>query len=262
MKAKYLLFFFLVSLATTAQSIKPVQLLKKVEHAMKNMPSVVYKIDYTLKPFSSNDTISRTALCSLYIAPKDHIGVYYTIDEKTAENSYTHNKYDGEYTSFIYYQKKDGKITAENYTVESVHKNDYMYVGSYTSLAALDIFHQEYPFTRFKSFFNRLSLEEISVKDYNLSDEVVYELTIRPKNKNRSDYIQNMIYKYYIRKTDYLPIAFSFYGELENMHSTEYLTLNYIDTSPQLSIDDFKINPNTKNIDTKIYYNNVKKHQY
>lgn len=261
-KFKLVIFIgFLFSFPISAQPIKLNQLLKKVENAMKDMNSIVYKINYTTKPFDSKDTITRIALCSLYIAPKDHIGVYYIIDEKIPENGYTHNEYDGKYTSFIYYQEKDGKITSQNYLADSVHKNDYIYVDTYTPLTALDLFHQDYTFTRYRSFFKRLLLDEISIKDCTLSGYAVYELTIRPKNKNRSDYIQNMIYKYYIRKTDYLPMAFSFYGEFETMYSMEYLTLDYIDIDPKLSVEDFKVETDLKKINTENYYNNVKEHQ-
>lgn len=261
---KYSQFIFvglLLPLSVIAQSISPTQLLKKVEDAMKDMTSVVYKIDYTEKHFTSTDTLSSVALCSLYIEPKDYIGVYYIIDEKVSDNGYTHTKYDGEYTSFIYYEKDGVKITSENYESESVKNDNYARVNSRKKFACLDVFDKKKPFTRYKSFFNRLFVKDLNVRESWLFNELVYELTIKHKNRKGEDYINDRVEIYYIRKSDYLPIAYSFYGEFEGMSGYEFVTIEYISTTPQLSADEFKVEMINEKVITETYYQNVQKHQ-
>lgn len=71
MKNKYsttvfcLILTMLSSFTINAQPIKPKQLLKKTEKSLKDIHTVVYKINLTKKPFSSKDTLKTVALCTL-----------------------------------------------------------------------------------------------------------------------------------------------------------------------------------------------------
>lgn len=83
-------YFFLLSL--TAALLGPLSsnaqfsttekqdLLQKFDDALSNIKTVVYKIDHTKKFLSSRDTVHTTAVCSLYIAPKDKMKAYNLVD--------------------------------------------------------------------------------------------------------------------------------------------------------------------------------------
>src|SRR5690606_42146291 len=76
--------------------------------------------------FASKDTVRSTAVCSLYIAPKDKMKDYYIFDKQLLENTLSHHKYDGAYYSSIYYTK-DSLDLAKKITIESVVDNGYLF---------------------------------------------------------------------------------------------------------------------------------------
>jgi len=255
------LILLLASTISSAQSISPTQLLRRTSKSLDRIQTLVYKIHFTQKDFTSKDTITRVALCSLYMAPKDKIGMYYIIDnlENKDENSYYTIGYDGEYTSHVSY-RKDDVITLKKNAVRNVKDSNYGYVR--TTMLCTTLFNKKESFATFKSFFERLSIKRIEVKETIHSGVAVYALTVFGKaNEKKINRVKNAVDVYYIRKSDYLPIAHSFYGYVENMEGYEYTTIEYVAINPNLPLEIFKIDPNPKTIDTAILYNNVLKHQ-
>src|SRR5690606_3242412 len=111
MKTNYLKLLLCFTIAITSsfscysQEIKPKQLLKKVDAALNNIETLVYKIDRKDKSFTAKptDTLYRVAICSLY-TPNREIKKY-IIDVLRDDNTFQYFKYDGTYVASLYYKK-------------------------------------------------------------------------------------------------------------------------------------------------------------
>ena len=72
-----LLFLITVSLLSSscsnAQNKPAEELLEKTEHSLNGLKTVTFKINRAEKPFTSRDTLYRTAICSIYSEPNDKI---------------------------------------------------------------------------------------------------------------------------------------------------------------------------------------------
>ena len=100
----------------------------------------------------------------------------------------------------------------------------------------------------------------MEVKEELLSGVPVYELTIIGKNKNAPNAINNWVDKYYIRKTDFLPIAYSSYGEFEGIQETEYAVIEYIEINPNISLETFEVDTTQTLIVPKALYEHIQKY--
>lgn len=255
---------FFVTFIGEAQNISPKQLLKKTDKALKNIHTVAYKINLTKKPFASKDTLKMVALCTLDLTSQNKPGKYYNyiISKRTKDDIIAYEKYDGVFNSEVYYKTHpDSLEQPKRVFIYNSDKIDYGLVNNNISIMCTNIFSKEGSFTRYKSFFKRKSsVKEMEVKEETLSGIPVYELTITGKNKNAPNAIQNWVDKYYIRKTDFLPVAYGSYGEFEGMHETEYAVIEYIAINPDIPLDTFKVNTNVTEIKPKVLYENAQKY--
>lgn len=270
MKNKYsttvfcLILTMLSSFTINAQPIKPKQLLKKTEKSLKDIHTVVYKINLTKKPFSSKDTLKTVALCTLDLTSQNKLGKYYNyiISKRIKDDIIAYEKYDGVFNSEAYYKTHpDSLERPKRVFIYNAEEINYGLVNNNTSIMCTNIFFKGGSFTRYKSFFKRKSsVKKMEVKEELLSGVPVYELTIIGKNKNAPNAINNWVEKYYIRKTDFLPIAYSSYGEFEGMHETEYAVIEYIEINPDIPLETFKVDTNVTEVKPKTLYENVQKH--
>src|SRR5690606_26590815 len=263
---KYILHLFFLSIVllfsfqTYSQPIKPKQLLKKIDASLNDIQTLVYKIERTDKSFTSKDTVQSIAVCSLYMASKDKMKAYYILDKQQSENTLSHHKYDGVYSSYVYY-KKDSLDFTKKAVIKSVLDNGYLIAENAMYNYDLKYFlYDKKSFRKYNSLYARLfHIKEIKVEETTHLNTPVYLLTVYAKNKKSIQYIKNAVDKYYIRKSDFLPIAHSFYGELENMTTYEYYEVDYLAVNPHIPLEEFKINTTQTEIQPKSIYENVKK---
>lgn len=79
------------------------------------------------------------------------------------------------------------------------------------------------------------------IKEVIYMNKPSYEITVTfSNNKNKDDEITNMIEKYYIDKTNFLPIGYIFNGEFEGMKGYETYNIEYLEINPPLNIQSFK----------------------
>ncbi|MDD3772876.1 MAG: hypothetical protein PHC38_09510 [Weeksellaceae bacterium] len=264
---KHLLLLFCIivcssSFNNNAQSIKPKKLLKKTDIALKNIQTVVYKIEHDYKHFSSRDTIKRIALCSLFLDFEDKMNAYHILDVKFSQTKkYGHYQYDGIYTSALTYHTDSTDVEIDH-LIETVVENNYSSImGTHVNNYLLqDYFKKKNIFRQSKSFLAKFLIKKMKVEETVYLDEPVYLLTIYVKNIKLSNYVQNVINKYYIRKKDFLPVAYSFYGEFEGMKEYEYYKIEYLEINPDIPLKEFKVDINLTKISPKSIYKRVKKY--
>lgn len=271
MKSKYLIssFSFMVAMLCSfignAQPIKPRELFKKTDAALNDIQTVVYKIKRTDKYFASKDTVQRTAVCSLYIAPKDEMKAYHIVD--VAFDQYTAKK-----EPVYIYRKYDGKnVLWNSYYLDSldINKNPKIYnieqegisiiKGSFVnSLLLSHYFGNKRAFRQNNSIFNKIFIEKMEVKEGFFMNKPAYILTAQSKNLEKmSNYVDQSIVIYYIRKSDFLPIGYKEMSKLENMIEYNYYEIDYLDINPDIPLEAFKVDEN-ESINAKERYRNFK----
>lgn len=266
MKSNYLILFFITavlsSFTSNTQPIKPKQLLKKVDASLSEIQTVIYKIDYSNKHFSSKDTIQRVAVCSLFVDYTDKMNAYHILDVKLSEpKRYGHYQYDGIYTSAVTYHS-DSIDKEKKKLIENTTKNNYVSItGTHISNYLLqDYFKEKNIFRQTRSLGGKLLIKKMEIEEITYLNETVYLLTVYAKNIKLPNYVQNAVNKYYIRKTDFLPVAYSFSGEFEGMKEYEYYEIDYIAINPDIPLEEFKVDTNVTEIKPKTIYEKLQKY--
>lgn len=258
MKSKYLILFFsftmtfLSSFMGNAQPIEPKELLKKSDKALADIKTVVYKVDYKTKYLARKDTVRTTSVCSLYIAPKDKMNTYNIVDWEYSDdnfNNYGHRKYDGNRVLWVNYpiDSLNKDIKPEIYSNKRMRQS---VVRNYSDVLLKEYFIQKKPFTRYQS-----ASDKILVKEEVLKDTPVYVITIA--FKDQKDTTRDQVVKHYIRKSDFLPIAYYSFLRWENMEQYNYYEVDYLAINPDIPLETFKVDEN-ETINAKERYRNFK----
>lgn len=265
MKKKYhlltlIILFFTVNLSF-AQPIKPNALLKKTEQSLKDINTLTYKINKVSKYFSSKDTVRNSALVTIKILPEDEMGAYHKIYIKHNDKMFNQYKYDGTYSSFLYFNA-DSLNLPKKIFIENVINNNYSTMrGSFVKIFLLDsYFKKNNIFKQYRSVLGKLLLKDMTLEESNYKGTSVYILTAYGKDRERENHINSVIDRYYLRKSDFLPIAHSFYGEFEGMKETEFTEIEYLEINPEISSDTFKIDPAIKEVQPKVYFDEIQKY--
>ncbi len=264
MRNQYILLILIVLFANNAYSqiIKPNALLKKTEASLNNIKTLVYKINKKSKFFSDNDTLQNTAICSLYIVPENKMGAYHILDIKQLSNDiYAHYQYDGEFSSEFLY-KTDSLDYERKIFITNVSEKENNNVGGIGySLLLKDYFKKQSIFKQYRSLLAKIAIKDITTEESVYKSVPVYILNVYGKDKPRPNRINSSVEKYYIRKSDFLPIAYSFYGEFEGMQETEFTEIHYLEINPQIPLEAFKIDPTIKDVKPKLYFEEIQKYQ-
>lgn len=267
MKKKYFLFisiFLMFSIfISNAQSIKPNVLLKKTEASLSNIKTLTYTINKKSKFFASKDTLNRSALGIIKIVPEDEMGSYHKVYFNHGEKQYNQYKYDGTYSSFLYFHSDSLDIPKKT-TITNVLNDNYNSIkGNFLSNFILqDYFKKNNIFKQYRSLLAKILLKDMTIEESNYKGIPVYILTAYGKDRERENHINSVVDKYYIRKSDFLPIAHSFYGEFQGMKETEFTEIEYLEINPEISLQTFKIDTSVKEVKPRVYFEEMQKYQF
>lgn len=240
MKKKYLVYLlviFGVSLAK-AQSIDNKDLLNKSYEALKNIKTLIYKVDYSTKYLASRDTVHRTAICSLYVAPKNKMKTYNIVDLEHTDaelHFYGHRKYDGKKTLWANYDIDSLNSDSEVY-IDTKRRDVHSIVINYSDLLLKEYFMMEKPFKKYEKVSDRILVTEELHKDLE-----VYVITVAFRDQED---VKDNVEKHYIRKSDFLPVAFQSFLRWENMEQYNYYEIEYLEINPDLPLEKFKVSKN------------------
>jgi len=265
MRKKYHLLSLIVLLFTVnlsfAQPIKPNALLKKTEQSLKEINTLTYKIHRTDKYFSSKDTLKRSAVGTIKIVPDDEMGAYHKVYFNHGNKKYNQYKYDGTYSSFLYFHSDSLNVPKKIFIKNVINNNYSTMKGNFVRNFLLqDYFRKNNLFKQYRSVLAKIHIKDIITEEGIYKDIPVYILTVYGKERERENHINSIVDKYYIRKSDFLPIAQSFYGEFQGMKQTEFTEIEYLEINPELSLDAFKIDPAVKEVEPKAYFEEIKKY--
>src|SRR5690606_16078582 len=255
-------FFLIFSIfISNAQPIKPKDLLKKTEQSIKEIKTLAYKINKKRKFFSDNDTLQKTTICSLYIVTENKMGAYHILNVKQLSNNiYGRYQYDGQFSIEFLYKTDSLDYERKVYITNILEKESNSIGGIGYSLLLKDYFKKQNIFKQYRSFLAKFFLKDITTEESVYNGIPVYILTVYGKDKPRENRINSAVEKYYIRKSDFLPIAHSFYGEFQGMKETEFTEIEYLEINPELSLDAFKIDPSVKEVKPRVYYEEMQKY--
>jgi|GEM_PF-3517355 len=244
MNTKYL-FFLSVILVTLTDSIRCNaqmteaqigELLLKIDASIANIKTVVYKIEHDNKLLSKRDTVHITAVCSLYIAPRDIMKAYNIVDgeiiRELESHSYIHRKYDGK-RSFLTNRSIDSLNKLTNNFVDSDRRIRQSVVENYSNLLLAEYINKKKPFGRYLPSAGLLGFKEEMF--HNIP---VYVFTVQFKDEED---VKDNVQKHYVRKSDLLPVAFSSFLRWEGMEQYNYYEVDYLAINPNITPEDFKI---------------------
>lgn len=243
MNKKYFLFLSIVLLSLTgslrcnAQMTENqiAELLLKIDASIANIKTVVYKIDYTNKYLSKRDTIRTTAICSLYIAPRDKMKAYNIVDGTFTEfnsTKYIHRAYDGKRTSWANC-RIDSLANGIKPEIRTTGKLNQSVVENYSNLLLTEYINIKKPFGRYVP-----AAGVIGLKEEMLHTIPVFVFTFTFKDKED---VKDNVEKHYVRKSDLLPVAFSSFLRWEGMEQYNYYEVDYLAINPNITPEDFKI---------------------
>ncbi|MHA3787957.1 hypothetical protein ACX0HA_07065 [Flavobacterium hauense] len=246
MERKYLLYFLLIvvfllgSFNCKAQfSENEVRdLLLKIDESLGSIKTVVYKIDHNNKALSLRDTLHTTAICSLYIAPKDNMKAYNIVDLEFYDSkghTYGHRRYDGKRAFWVNYSVDSLSMDIQP-DIESKKKIAEGIVDNYSKVLLREYLFHKKPFGRYESSAGMIKVDEEIFKNI-----PVYVLTIKFKDH---DDVRDNVEKHYIRKSDLLPIAHSDFLRWENMEQYNYYEVNYLAINPNIPLEEFTVAKN------------------
>jgi|GEM_PF-987156 len=232
-------------------------LLNETEKSLNKIQTVAFKTTRIDKPFTSKDTLYSSAICSLYIEPKEKIGMYFTTNIKYEADTLYHQVYNGKNFSIASLYNENATVKLKNF--ENINLEKENKIESYNlGFLSRTIFDPNQSFTSFKKRSERENIEKMEVHEEIFQQEPVFVLTIRFKNHDESeDYIQNGVDRYYIRKNDFLPIAYSTYGEFQSMNEYEFVTIDYL-TINNLELKSFEPYTKAEEINIEAIYKNNK----
>lgn len=250
-KSRHLVFTLILILlsgfSTFAQAIELKEFLKKVDESLNNITAVVYKVDYFNKYLARKDTLYSTAICSLYLVPQDKMKSYHKIDlefemEKNGDKYFGQRRYNGD--KVLWYSNLVDSLTVnEKPEIYNDNEMKYTVVENYSNFLLKKYFGKKKYFDRYGSVLIKIIIKDVKVTEEMLHNTPVYVLTITYKD-DKKDTTRDHVEKHYIRKTDFLPIAFYSFLRWENMEQYNYYEIDYIALNPAISPDHFKIEEN------------------
>jgi len=256
MKMKHI--FFLLIFTTTifspkgnAQSIDNKELLNKSYEALKNIKTIVYKVDYATKYLARRDTVRTTAVCSLYVAPKDKMKTYNIVDSEYWESGfhvYGHRRYDGKKAIWANYPI-DSLDSKRKPSIINKKRERNSVVENYSDLLLKEYFIFEKPLIRYLPVSDKILVtEEVH------NDIPVYVITVAFQDQGDT---RDNVEKHYIRKSDFLPIVFYSFLRFENMEQYNYYEVEYLAINPDIPLKEFKVSEN-ETINAKERYQTFK----
>lgn len=224
----------------TAQSTESEarELLHKIDKAIGNINTVVYKINYANKFLARRDTIHTTAICSLYIAPRDKMKAFNIVDLEFTELkriTYGHRRYDGKRAFWTNYPIDSINAGVEP-TIESKRSIRQAIVANYNNILLREYLFSDKPFGRYESAAGMIAITEET-----LNDTPVYVLKLTFED---TEEVRDKVEKHYVRRSDFMPVAFYNFLRMENMEQYNYYEVDYIAINPDISLDEFKIEKN------------------
>lgn len=245
-----------VTFSLNAQKIEIKELLKRTDESLNNINTIVYKVDYFSKYLAKNDTIQSTAICSLYRIPKDKMKSYHKINlESEYENGdkyFGQRIYNGE--KVLYYNRAvDSLTTNEIPEIYSDKKMKYAVVENYNNFLLKQYLDKNNSLEAYGTKLVKALLKGINVTEENLHETPVYVVNIF--HKDRKDTTKDHVEKHYIRKTDFLPIAYHSFLRWENMEQYNYYEIEYLSINTEVSPDNFKIEENQQLNAIELYKN-------
>ena len=223
LKRFFLYFFFLFKLyACYSQTTDTKIILNNAYLAVNNIESLVYKLELSKKYLSRRDTVFVTALCSIQktnirnFKHKHYLEVL-ILEEDT--KNYGIRKFDGKNSLWLNLSIDSLSAPQEPY-IERNKRKIKSIVSNYADLL-LDVY-----FFDKKRFKRLISVsDKILVSEEILKNQPVYVITIAYKDYEG---IKDNVEKHYLRKSDFLPVAYSSFLKFENMEQYKYFEISYL----------------------------------
>lgn len=237
----------IVSYGQEEKEIKEV--FQKTEKALNTIENLEYKIEYFKKYFSSEDTMHSLTNVVMMRNPADIYDPYpyFYLEGKLVhenqENSASFNrKYDKNYSysSYSYYDTStNAVVTTESYFDMNVW-DEKIFEGNSQFNYVFNHYFLKKPFKgQYTNIKEDSNLTYVTIKTDFIKNEACYKITYFYEEIEDSN---NLRMTYYIRKSDYLPIAYELSIDFQDMTQYDFYTVDYLEFNKEnLDISYFEV---------------------
>lgn len=223
LKRFFLYFFFLFKLyACYSQTTDNKIILNNAYLAINNIESLVYKLEYSVKYLARQDTVFITALCSIQKTNKRNLKHKHYLELLILEEDnkvYGIRKFDGRNSLWLNFSI-DSLIAPKKPYIERNKRKIKSIVSNYADLLLNEYFFDKTQFRKFISVSDKILVSEDILKN-----QPVYVISIAYKDNGE---VKDRIEKHYLRKSDFLPVAYSSFLKFENMEQYRYFEISYL----------------------------------
>lgn len=205
-------------------------------------------------PFSKSDTIQTTAICSLKVNREDIVAAaYHKIDVLGAKNNYTFTKYDGNNLLISRSTLDSLSYPSKTHIINKEDNNFLSYIYGFDDYLIMGHYETKRPFRQMNSLIAKLFyIKKVNVEEAIHNGTPVYILSI--STRNRKNFMEDAVMHHYIRKSDFLPIAYSFSGHFENIEEYEYYEIEYLNINSNIPLEHFTVHEEDQQLILKDLY--------
>lgn len=205
----------------------------KASVALSEKSTIVYEIK--LRDFKSeNDSAFKYAICKLTKNHNDYLKCYYNLKMKK-KDYFVHFSYDGKY--FLYEDTINNEVL-----YEEVFSDGYGWHYSIDDYIPFFLKGQESgksPFGTYNSILGKLLIKTAKISDTIINKDSCFMIDIKLKD---GKVVRNNRKIYYIRKSDYLPIAYYDSSTVYGVPDPIMYFISYIDFPENIFLNDYSIN--------------------
>lgn len=237
-----LLFNYFNVIGAETESLRSV--LKKTDRRLNSIEQLTYILEQDYSSFLSEDTAHYTVQVSMLRNPKDKYSpnVYFDLEGNIQKNNQVveHFKrvYDGK-KLYSKYQSFSDLQDLEGYYDIKEWGEDYPYQSQFTNLSILSYLFEKNYFRKKNNLLSSLDIKSIQMQNSVINEQECYKIIIEYKDGKD---IKNIYEEHFIRKSDYLLIAYMEIADFQDMKNYQYYTINYLDINDaNISEEFFKV---------------------
>lgn len=237
-----LLFYCLPIFGAENQSLRSV--LIKTDQRLNSIEHLTYLLDQDYSSYTSEDTVRYSVKVSMARNNNDRYSPksYFNLEGQVFKNNHIIEQfkrvYDGENLYYKYQSFSDLEDLEGYYDIKEWGE-DFPYQSRFTRLSILSYLFEKNYFCKKNNLLSSLDIQSIQMQNSVINAQECYKIIIAYKDGKD---IKNIYEEHFIRKSDYLPIAYKQISDFQDMKEYQYYRINYLDINEEKRSDSsFKV---------------------
>lgn len=251
-----LLFYCLPIFGAENESLRSV--LIKTDQRLNSIEHLTYLLDQDYSSYTSEDTVRYSVKVSMVRNNNDRYSpkIYFNLEGQVFENNDIVEQfkrvYDGENLYYKYQSFSDLEDLEGYYDIKEWGE-DFPYQSRFTRLSILSYLFEKNYFRKKNNLLSSLDIQSIQMQNSVINEQECYKIIIAYRDGKD---INNIYEEHFIRKSDYMPIAYKQTSDFQDMKEYQYYRINYLDINEEKRSDSsFKVDTSgLKQIKKTDYY--------